>query len=164
MEKFFLMSTLIRIIFLGLIVLVLSVVYNQVTPQGIRYQKLLPENLLIPAEHKEKMQVISADSAFIILNTKEAKFLDIRPAEDYELDHIPGAHHFPFEELYKKNISNKFDPKSKWVIYDESGQMKKMRMVASALLKKGAIEIYLLDGGYLSWLNRDYPVEMGEIL
>ncbi len=150
---------LFRLFFICLTALVIGLVYNQIYPNGIKWPMLSPE-LTSSADHLD-ITLISADSAFVLWNREEAMFLDIRSREDFALDHIKGAHNIPLEELVRGIVPADLISGKKWIIYDEEGDMRNLQISARFLVSKGIHPAYILFGGFLNWLDRDYPIERG---
>ena len=116
--------------------------------------------LIFPSAYSGKTQSVSADSALIQMFERSVLFIDIRPAERFNIDHIPTSLSFPFnskslKSLEKLAIIAKQKP---WIIYDFEGNSK-----ASGYIYKRLIRIhegtYLLEGGYADWLDRRFPTE-----
>ena len=83
-------------------------------------------------------------------------FIDARPTNDYDLQHIEGAYSVPFYE--KEDHLYRF-PTGVWYVaycacpHSESG------VVANYLMENGHDTVGILDEGYLEWEGRGYPTE-----
>lgn len=156
------MNSLIRIFAIGITALAVGLLYNLFHSRGIHRDLLLPSSLLQQEQNVERIQVISADSAFVLLQSVSVGFLDVREENDYALDHIPGAYPLPFSDIIAGNRKPFLDEKREWIMYDQSGNMKKMQLCASYLLEEDIRKIYLLFGGYFAWLDANYSVVKGD--
>jgi 3-mercaptopyruvate sulfurtransferase SseA len=151
------MNIWIRILLLIIIAVIIGLGINQVHPDGIRLQRLL---LIFPATYSGETRSVSADSALIQMFEESALFIDIRPAERFNIDHIPAAHSFPYDNqsmslLKKLTLSSEQKP---WIIYDFEGNSKASRHIYRRLIRFHQ-SIYLLKGGYANWLDRRFPTE-----
>lgn len=50
-------------------------------------------------QHHESLEPITLEQLVVRMNRGDVLLLDVRPAEEYELAHIPGAISIPIEEL-----------------------------------------------------------------
>ena len=151
------MTIWIRILLMITIAAIVGLGVNQVHPEGIRVQQLL---LIFPSTYSGKTQSVSADSALIQMFERSVLFIDIRPAERFNIDHIPTSLSFPYdskslEPLKKLALTGEQKP---WIIYDFEGNSKASRYIYKRLIRfhEG---MYLLEGGYANWLDRRFPTE-----
>lgn len=147
----------IRTIFLIFIAAMIGLGINQVNPEGIRMPQLL---LIFPSTYSGKTQSVSADSALFRMFEESAVFIDIRPAEQFGVDHIPTALSFPFARTSMKSfkelaLSSERKP---WIIYDFESDSKASRYMYKRLIRIHK-PVYLLAGGFAGWLNRRFPTE-----
>ena len=154
------MRTVWRFIFVGFLTIVTSVIVNRFHPQGIRLHELA---LIFPTSYSTEIQTVSVDSALIFMFEETAIFLDIRPPDQYAIDHIPTAISLPFKGVSPsksdrlKNIETK-----PWILYDFQTNSKQAKYLFKRLKKKNAGRVYLLEGGFAEWLEKRYPLELGE--
>jgi len=153
------MNTINKIIVILLSALSAGLLFNQFSANGIKWPMLLPASLLSSGDQENAVHIVSADSLFLWLEEQQVVLIDIRSAEDFQLDHIPGAIHLPFSEIFSRMPEWEKTPPRGWVIYDQEGDMENLNMAASELIRKGYRPVYLLFGGYLSWLDARYPVK-----
>ncbi len=125
---------------------------------------LLPAGWSSAGNSEHAVQIVSADSLYIWMETRQVILIDIRPEEDFRLDHIPGAIPLPFPEIFSRMPRWEKAPPRGWVLYDQEGEMENLKAAAAELVRKGYRPVYLLFGGYLSWLDAGYPVEEGGAL
>lgn len=152
----------IRIFLIIFTALLLGLMINLLHPKGISFRILFHPSLFLRQNLAGEYHIISADSALILLDQSMVEFLDIRTADDYHLDHIPGAHHLSFNHLlsgFTADIGIQSDVKV--IIYDQEGEMEQLKLAAISLQQAGYRNIYLLFGGYLNWLQKGYSVEQG---
>ncbi len=164
MEKIplFTRQSFLRISVIIIISLVLGFLYNQFHPKGLHWRFLFSTALSKNNSQKLNFTVISPDSAFVLMNRGDVIFIDSRQAEDFQLDHIKGAVNIPIDLFF--TASDKINlPRHKTVIllYDEEGDVEKLALAVSAINTSQIKELYILYGGYLSWLNRGFPLEIG---
>jgi rhodanese-related sulfurtransferase len=153
------MKILYRITLIVLLSLLLGLVVNQLHSSGI------PLNLLLstsPIEKTDagKIYYISVDSARSLLQNPGTVFIDIRPEDDYQFDHIIGAVNLPLFKLIRESIPTGIASDS-LIIYDEAGNLEQLKLAAGILAKTGVPSVSILINGYLQWVERNYPVERG---
>ncbi|MCK4892478.1 MAG: rhodanese-like domain-containing protein [Calditrichia bacterium] len=142
--------------------LVLGLIYNQLHPHGLHWRFLFSPALSDGNSQKNPFTVISADSAFVLMNRGDVIFIDTREAEDFQLDHISGAINVPIDIFLtaSDNINLPGD-ETLILLYDQEGNIEKLALSASVLKIAQKKRLYILYGGYLSWLNRGFPLEQG---
>jgi len=148
------------LIITGISALITGIIINQIHPRGIRFHQLL---LVFPVSYSVEAQTMTSDSALVLMFEETAIFLDIRSHEQYTIDHIPTALSIPFGSLNELNQIH-LDVKKPWIIYDFHDQTRPAKYVYKRLNKKLIPEVYLLEGGYAEWLNKQYPTELGDRL
>lgn len=149
-----------RITFIILLSLFLGLVVNQLHSSGIPLNMLFSTSS-IEKKDAAKIYYISADSARILLNNPGTVFIDIRPRDEYQFDHISGAVNLPLFKLIRESIPTEITSDS-LVIYDEAGNLEQLKLAAGFLAKAGAPSVSILINGYLQWIAQNYPVELGE--
>ena len=133
---------------------------NQFHEQGIRW-RILALSLSINS-NQSGWTTISTDSAFSSFLQEQAAFIDIRPEEDYNTDHIPGAISLPFFPFFKKpDLFQNRDKDTIVILYDLERNSKKVRMLGRQLHSMGFKQVKVLRGGYVEWLDKGYTVEKG---
>lgn len=88
------------------------------------------------------------------------KFIDARPVEEYEENHIKGAINIPFygSEKYE-SVLDKI-PKDEVIVTYCSGEDCDLSiLLADELFGKGYKKIYVFFGGWNFWLQSGYPTE-----
>ncbi len=85
--------------------------------------------------------------------------LDVRPSEEYEVGHIPGALNVPLVEIehYLATL-----PKRQEIIAYCRGEYCVLAFEAVATLRKNGFNVRRLEEGYPEWKAAGLPVEEGE--
>jgi rhodanese-related sulfurtransferase len=153
-------QNILRINIILIISLILGLIYNQLHPNGLHWRFLFSTSMHANDAQKLNFTVISADSAFLFLNQGDVVFVDTREPQDFQLDHIRGAINVPLDIFITASdkISLPRD-KTSIIMYDEDGNIEKLVSSASVLNAVQIKKLYILYGGYLSWLNLDYPLD-----
>ncbi|MGH8749818.1 MAG: rhodanese-like domain-containing protein, partial [Burkholderiales bacterium] len=84
--------------------------------------------------------------------------LDVRPAEEYEAGHLPGAINIPLAKL--EGRLNRL-PKNKEIVAYCRGPYCVLAFEAVARLRKKGLQARRLEDGYPEWRMRGLPVETG---
>jgi len=84
--------------------------------------------------------------------------LDVRPAEEYEAGHLPGAINIPLAKL--EGRLNRL-PKSKEIVAYCRGPYCVLAFEAVARLRKKGLQARRLEDGYPEWRMKGLPVETG---
>jgi ArsR family transcriptional regulator len=82
--------------------------------------------------------------------------LDVRPEDEFELGHLPGARNIPLSQL-KRRLA-KLDRKTEIVAYCR-GPYCVLAFEAVALLRERGFEVHRLEDGYPEWRAAGLPVE-----
>jgi rhodanese-related sulfurtransferase/DNA-binding transcriptional ArsR family regulator len=88
----------------------------------------------------------------------EVTVLDVRPAEEYEAGHIPGALSVPLPEL-KKRIGEL--PKKRAIVAYCRGPYCVMAIDAVEVLRKNGFKAHRMEQGVVDWRARGWRVESG---
>ena len=86
--------------------------------------------------------------------------LDVRPSEEYELGHIPGALNIPLDEI-KQHLSTL--PKDQEIIAYCRGEYCVLAFEAVAALRKNGFTARRLEEGYPEWRAAGLPIERTEM-
>jgi rhodanese-related sulfurtransferase len=136
-----------------------GIIYNQLYPNGIKWQLYFPASIF---GSENEIAIISADSALFFFQQGRAGFIDCRSKEDFELDHIVSAIHIPLNLLWNDIQPDLPSSKNIWILYDYEGSLDELSLASSNLTKNGITDVRVLFGGYVSWLEKNYPTELGE--
>jgi rhodanese-related sulfurtransferase/DNA-binding transcriptional ArsR family regulator len=109
---------------------------------------------------EERGQVESVDQDALIARVKAGKvtLLDVRPSEEYEAGHIPGALNFPLSEL-ERRLSQL--PRRREVVAYCRGPYCVMAIEAVARLRARGYRASRLEAGVPDWRASGYRVETG---
>ncbi|GLU32865.1 rhodanese-like domain-containing protein [Trinickia caryophylli] len=99
---------------------------------------------------------LSAPEATQLINRRNAIVVDLRPAADYALGHLPAARHLEFAELQAKIGQIAKNKASPVLLVCQNGQQsaKASRVVREA----GYTEVHVLQGGLNAWQQAGMPV------
>lgn len=88
------------------------------------------------------------------------KFVDARPVEEYEENHIKGAINIPFygSENYE-SVLNKISKDEIIITYCSGDDCDLSILLGDELFAKGYKKIYIFFGGWNDWLKMGYPTE-----
>ena len=100
----------------------------------------------------EEFAHISVDKTFELLNSKKARFVDIRDEQSFEQAHVDDAFHLTNGSLQKFLSDTEFDtPVIVCCYHGISSQQ-----AAQFLIHQGFEEVYSMDGGFEAW-RTNYP-------
>jgi rhodanese-related sulfurtransferase len=101
---------------------------------------------------------IDADLAYSIMDS--VRFLDVRSANAFQLDRIPGAVWLDFNDL----AGGRFDPgvasSTLLILYCFEPDCPRIELASRILLRDG-YRTAILGEGFAGWLERGYAVEKG---
>lgn len=100
-----------------------------------------------------KLNSLSPAAAQALI-AKGAQLIDIRGADEYAREHIPGAQSVPMEQLSAGSLGD--HPADTIIFHCKSGNRTKMN--AAALHASSACEAFILDGGIEAWKAAGHPV------
>jgi rhodanese-related sulfurtransferase len=83
-------------------------------------------------------------------------WVDARPAEEYESDHVPGAISLNLEnwDQHFPKFLDDWVPEKKVVVYCSAATCELSREVAERLRKGGISSVFVLKGGWEAWKTR----------
>lgn len=102
--------------------------------------------------------LIPIDVAYNWYVRREARFADARGETGYKKAHIKGAVLSPAPEGQSQNDPAETWPKSAQIITYCSCPHHLSSLRAANLINQGYENVYALDEGFLTWLDRNYPV------
>ena len=131
---------------------------NQMLPHGIKWPVLA---LTFPwTGTPRNIDLISCDSTFFLLDN--LCVVDVRPQEEYGIDHIPGAVSLPFLALFDSpELVSVWDQNQTLVLYCFKSDCKEANMMVNRLRKMGFKNVLVLKEGFAGWIEREYPVDLG---
>ncbi|HPC35971.1 MAG TPA: rhodanese-like domain-containing protein [Candidatus Marinimicrobia bacterium] len=174
-------TILLRSIWLGLGVIVIGLIFNWLSPNGIplvaKYQTVIVqgESQKIPLFMKRKAQSNKETDLGISpvseLNTEKARqffttggtiFIDTREYEDYLAGHIAGAISIPFSEFQNDpTIVEELDRGLRIVTYCDGGECQSSIDMAVRLNEMGFEQVWFYFGGWNEWVEADLPIVKG---
>ncbi|HSW56482.1 MAG TPA: rhodanese-like domain-containing protein [Ignavibacteriaceae bacterium] len=104
-------------------------------------------------------KAITLEQAYTLFN-KGVKFVDSRDEADYLAGHITNSINIPFDDF--DNHKQKLEMLSKekpMVIYCSGTDCDLSILLGNLLFEQGYKQVYVFFGGWLEWLNANYPVE-----
>jgi rhodanese-related sulfurtransferase len=110
-------------------------------------------------ERRRDLEPIDRDALVKRVRKGEVIVLDVRPSEEYQAGHIPGALSIPIHEL-KRRLSEL--PKSQGIVAYCRGPYCVFSDQAVELLRAKGFQAVRLDEGILDWRARGLPVAVGE--
>jgi len=149
-----------RMVVVAALSLLTGITINQAHPRGIRLRQL---QLLFQAAGSDDIQTMPADSALILMFEEKAFFIDIRSRDQYQLDHVPTAISLPFAESSSRDMDRLLQIRSvPWILYDFHESSKRAYVFTRILKKRCQTDVFILEGGFAGWLEREYPIALGK--
>lgn len=134
--------------------LFLGLLWNQIYSEGLPWRLL---KLAVPDGSRSAAWIpVATDSAFAFWIRGDRLFLDLRPAEAYAQDHIPGALNRPFLQYFNAPLDLPLERPV--LVYDFEVHSQRAVLMVQALKKRG-VEASFLRNGYQDWLNYGFPQE-----
>jgi rhodanese-related sulfurtransferase/DNA-binding transcriptional ArsR family regulator len=106
---------------------------------------------------RRALEAISFDELRRRLKARSIVLLDVRPAEEYDAGHIPGARSMPVSEL-KRRLREL--PKARQIAAYCRGPYCVLADEAVALLRSRGFRAVRLEGGLPDWKAQGLPVEL----
>lgn len=102
------------------------------------------------------VEEVSPETVKAKLDSEDVQIIDIRPAEQFEAGHIPGAINVPFHELVSR--ISEIDWKEEVIVACPIGQssIQAARLIQSYEGVGSQISVASMAGGYEDW---DFPLE-----
>ena len=97
---------------------------------------------------RDHYEPITLDDLKLKMEQEDLILLDVRPSDEYEAGHIPGAINVPIQELHN-HLS--FMPIGKEVVAYCRGPYCLYALEATELLKEHGIRAYRIEEGYPEW-------------
>lgn len=107
-------------------------------------------------EESKSLEPIPRDELWRRLRKNEVVLLDVRPPEEYEHEHLPGAISIPLSELKKRM---KELPNEREIIAYCRGPYCVLAAEAVAKLKKAGFRASRFDEGLYEWKQAGLPIE-----
>ena len=104
-------------------------------------------------------KAITLEQAYKLFN-KSVTFIDARDESDFLAGHIANSINIPFDDLDNHKQKLEQFPKEKpFVIYCAGTDCDLSILLGNLLFEQGYEQVYIFFGGWLEWLNANYPVE-----
>jgi rhodanese-related sulfurtransferase len=135
------------------VILLCGFFVNFSNPQGI---PLLPH-----IRSGEPLATVPPSLVFIKYAKQQALFVDARPTDFYNQQHIKGALNIPldlFDIVYLMELSE-VDKSKEIIVYGRTLSSLYDEQVAGKLMLRGHKNVALLAGGLSAWVKSRYPVE-----
>jgi len=129
---------------LGLSILC-AIIFNHSNPNGV--------NLFPKVALNQQVSEIPPSAAVADLKSGNARFVDARPSNFYNEEHISGAINIPislFDIMYMMSLSD-IDKSQKIIVYGKTISRKYDVEVANKLFLRGHKNVFILKGGSSSW-------------
>ena len=110
--------------------------------------------IILGCKKNQDSTIVEIDKAYLVENAigKEVQLIDVRTAEEYEVEHIDDALNFDVlqGELFAEQIEA-LDKNEPVYLYCKMGG--RSSRAAQLLKEKGFVKIYNYSGGYNNWVQ-----------
>jgi ArsR family transcriptional regulator len=107
---------------------------------------------------RDSLEAVSRPELMDRLKAGIVTVLDVRPADEFALGHLPGAINLPLSELEKRLVD--LDPDQEIVAYCR-GPYCVLSYEAVAMLRARGFKVHRLEDGLPEWRAAGLPVEVG---
>lgn len=124
-----------------------------------RISKTEPGNEVFePGKNEIKKPLAVNISQAYKLYQNDVLFIDAREAEDFEAGHIKGAVNMPFYSDDYYSLLKDIKKDKPLVVYCGGTECDLSHLLANELSELGYKNVYVFFGGWVDWLENDYPV------
>lgn len=109
-------------------------------------------------DERDELEPVSRADLLARIKRKDVIVIDVRPPEEYEAAHIPGARSIPLEELKSRLAEIPADAK---VVAYCRGPFCVLAPQAMEILREAGMQARRLDGGLPEWRAAGHPVQVG---
>lgn len=109
-------------------------------------------------DRHDELEPVGREELLARLRRRDAVVIDVRPAEEYEAGHVPGALPIPLEELRARLHEL---PRDVEIVAYCRGPFCVLAPEALRILREAGFRARRLDGGMPEWRRAGYPVEVG---
>ena len=109
-------------------------------------------------DSRDELQPVSLRELRRLIRDAEVTVVDVRPPEEYEAGHIPGALSIPVPELKRRMREI---PKGREVIAYCRGRYCVYSLEAVSVLRKHGFRARRADEGLPDWKSAGFPIEVG---
>lgn len=104
-------------------------------------------------------KAIKLDQAYVLFN-KRVTFIDARDESDYLAGHITNSINIPFDDFDNHEMKlDKISLDKPVVLYCAGTDCDLSILLGNLLFEMGYKQVYVFFGGWLDWVNANYPVE-----
>lgn len=107
---------------------------------------------------RDSLEPVSRETLLDRLREGQVTLLDVRPADEFAMGHLPGALNVPMETLEER--LSELDPNQEIVAYCR-GAYCVMSFEAVAALRERGFNVRRLEDGFPEWQAAGLPVEVG---
>lgn len=107
-------------------------------------------------EMEEPFQRITTDQARALIDSGEARLIDVREPNEWAESHIPRAEHVPLAK-FLANPTSYVQPTDSVIFQCAIGQRSAVASEMAAAI--GLTSVYNMEGGIKDWTAKGYPIE-----
>jgi rhodanese-related sulfurtransferase len=141
---------------------------------GVFINHFRPDSLALVADWSTEARLTTASGKRLDISLADAKklftekaavFMDARSSDDYESEHIQGAHSLPWHDVDRRFIAvaENISPDTPIITYCDGETCSLSHDLALFLLNMGFNNVRVLVNGWTVWLKDRLPVEKGTI-
>ena len=146
-----------RIVYMITTSVIAGFLLNQCSSNGIRRQFLG-----VSAFNSTPAAAVPAETAFQHHLEGTALFIDVRPADEYRIDHLPGAVSLPAERFFSSpGRLDSLPTAGHYIVYCFEADCVASATISAALQSQGFSGVRYLDGGMAAWLEFGFPITGG---
>ena len=140
-----------EIVFILIISICSAILFNGISSSGVVY--------LYEPPVVYKKTVLSLFETKRVFDSKEALFIDARPASQYKREYIPNAINVPYNSDNKESLMVGISKEENIIVYCYSKRCRQASRLADALRKMGYTQVALFEDGIIEWQKAKYAVE-----
>lgn len=104
-------------------------------------------------------KAITLEQAYVLFN-KGLVFIDARDEADYLAGHIANSINIPFDDFENHKLKlDKLSKEEPLVIYCAGTDCDLSILLGNKLFELGYNQVFVFFGGWLDWINANYPIE-----
>ncbi len=111
-------------------------------------------------EQIDSMEPVSRQDLIGRLETGDVLLLDVRPEDEYELGHLPGAINMPLCDLEMRLAEL---PKDREIVAYCRGPYCILSFEAAAMLRARGLKVRRLEDGFPEWVAAGFDVAKGAV-
>lgn len=106
--------------------------------------------------YRRSRNTLSSIEATQLINCRNAVIIDVRSLADFEIGHLPFSKQINISEIREKITQIVKNKGASVLIVCQNG--KQSQKVAHIATEAGYTEVYVLDGGIVSWQQSGMPI------